>query len=61
MMALYYDTSEHLVDALRNFLSDNNIILARNTVINMHEIPEVREGDPMAYKLLLEVEVVPIG
>jgi hypothetical protein len=54
----YSDTSEHLVDSLRRFLSDNNIILARNTVIHMHEI---QEGNPMTYKLVLETEVVSLG
>ena len=56
-----FDTSEHLVGLLRNFLSDNNITLARNTVINIHEIEEISEGNPMTYKLVLETEVISMG
>lgn len=55
------DASEQLVGLLRSFLVDNNIILAKNTMINMHEIQEVQERCPTTYKLVLETEVISIG
>lgn len=55
------DTSEHLVDSLRTFLVDNKIILARDTMINMHEIQDIQQGNAISYKLLLETEVISIG
>ena len=54
-------TSEHLVAALRAFLSDNKISWTRHTMINMHQVQGTREGDPITYKLLLETEVISVG
>jgi hypothetical protein len=54
------DASEQLVGSLRSFLTDNNIILAKNTMINMHEIQEIQDGGSTTYKLVLETEVISI-
>ena len=55
------DTTEHLVDSLKRFLSDNSIIMARNTITSMREIQEIEEDSPRIYELLLKTKVTSTG